>query len=492
MKMKCVALFVALVVAGASFAVGLVQKDDFKLPVYKMPTKAEIAAARPIVSKQMAPFVAKLKRKEMTATEVANKAAQMSAAAASPAEKYLYLRGVVAYAVRDKKYDWAAGPISAIMMQFPDVPDEEVLELTAKASKGVSAKDAPKLFTLQRFVKAKKAYRARPADKKVVRSLAELTALEIAGQPDAFGQIGDPAHGAWKDACALFAKLDGDIGRIAKEELAGGFPLLAHADFWWDYAPQEKNAVWWKRNVSGKLRQRAVRYYLAGLKKLSGADRERAERRIMEHDPKNGRMSIAIYSRNIAVAKELAKEQAMQHNASEENPLEWLLADSMEFSEKDTLKDVVERFEREVFKGQVKINVANQELLKRPLLFGVRLFGTAKDALAMACKQAGCEAEIDADKRKVAIRDGSPFERRIDFSFKSSNTLQDVVAFFEKDVFNGQVKITVADRELLKKAAPRIAASDIKARDALEFICEGIRCKVEINTRAKTVVISKM
>lgn len=162
--------------------------------------------------------------------------------------------------------------------------------------------------------------------------------------------------------------------------------------------------MWSKRSVSGKLRQRAVRYYLAGLKKLSGADRERAERRIMEHDPKNGRMNIAIYSRNIAVAKELAKEQAMQHNASEENP----------------------------------------------------------------------------------------FERRIDFSFKSSNTLQDVVAFFEKDVFNGQVKITVADRELLKKAAPRIAASDIEARKALELICEGIRCKVEINTRAKTVAISKM
>lgn len=491
MKTKCVALFVALVVAGASFAARLVQKDDFKPPVYKMPTKAEIAAARPIVSKQMAPFVAKLKRKEMTAAEVGNKAAQMSAAAASPAEKYLYLRGMVAYAVRDKKYDWAAGAISVIMMQFPDVPDEEVLELTAKASKGVSAKNAPELFTLQRFVKAKKAYRARPADKKVVRSLAELTALEIAGL-HAIGQIGDPAHGAWKDACALFAKLDGDIGRIAKEELAGGFPLLSHADFWWDYAPQEKNAVWWKRNVSGKLRQRAVRYYLAGLKKLSGADRERAERRIMEHDPKNGRMSIALFSRNIAMVKSLQKEEAMQHNASEENPLEWLLADSMEFSKTDTLKDVVERFEREVFKGQVKINVANQELLKRPLLFGVRLFGTAKDALARACKQAGCEAEIDADKRKVAIRDGSPFERRIDFSFKSSNTLQDVVAFFEKDVFNGQVKITVVDRELLKKAAPRIAGSDFEARKALELICEGIRCKVEIDTRAKTVAISKM
>ncbi|MBQ4385020.1 MAG: hypothetical protein II823_03725 [Kiritimatiellae bacterium] len=491
MKMKCVALFMALVVAGASFAAGLVLEDDFKPPVYKMPTKAEIAAARPIVSKQMAPFVVKLKSKEMTATEVGNKASQMSAAAASSAEKYLYLRGVVAYAVRDKKYDWAAGAISGIMMQFPDVPDEEVLELTAKASKGVSAKDAPELFTLQRFVKAKKAYKARPTDKKVIRSLAELTALEIAMPPDAIGQIGGPAHGAWKDACALFAKLDGDIGRIAKEELAGGFSLLSHADFWWDYAPQENNAVWWKRSVGDKLRQRTVKYYLADLEKLSGADRERAERRIMEYDPENGRMTIAAFSGNIAVVKSLQNEEAMQHNASEKNPLEWLLADSMEFSKNDTLKDVVERFEREVFKGQVKINVANQELLKHPL-FRVHLSGTAKDALARACKQAGCEAEIDADKRKVTIRDGSPFERRIDFSFKSSNTLQDVVAFFEKDVFNGQVKITVADAELLKKAAPLVAASDIEAREALELMCESAGCKIEIDTRAKTVAISKM
>lgn len=246
----------------------------YVLPIVAMPTQKEIDEARSFVRELMRPHVEKLRAKSMSATEVGDKAMEYASNADADMQgaKFLFLKGASAYYVQGKAYDKAADAIDAVKEQFADIAPETLLEITTRATKGVSPKTAPRLFALhgeaEMQAKNAKALQAvvrelknRPGDAALIRSQAELTA----------------AAGKWDEALKIFAKLEGGIGKIAQEELDGVANAATLADFWWSYTPHESSA---KKAMS----QRAVMHYRTAIDNgmLDGLKKMLAEQRIAE------------------------------------------------------------------------------------------------------------------------------------------------------------------------------------------------------------------
>lgn len=228
-----------------------------------MPSQDEIVEVQPLVAKLMGPSVAAFKAKKISGSEVGDKALKLAEEAEGEAAKFLCMKGAVTYYVKDKEYDKAAETIEAIMAQFQDIPADMLQGITSSATKGVSAKSAPKLFDIHRMASVKAAgakklkgikaqLRKTPADKDLIRRYAELTA----------------AGGNWEDALQAFAKLGGDIGKMAKSEIEGSMSAAQLAEFWWDYEVQEAGAKDAIRQHSAGLYQSAIdNGELKGLKK---------------------------------------------------------------------------------------------------------------------------------------------------------------------------------------------------------------------------------
>ncbi|MBQ4440196.1 MAG: leucine-rich repeat protein, partial [Kiritimatiellae bacterium] len=184
---------------------------------------------------------------------------------------------------RDKSYDKAADAIDAIVAKFPDIPPEELLEITSSAARNASAKSAARLIAIHRAT-ARKAANAKklrtlrvqlkktPADKDLIRRYAELTA----------------ADGDWGNALKVFARLGGVVGKMAQDELDNSAESSASlAAFWWNYKPIENT-------VAAAIRRHAAAHYQAALDaaELSGLEITLAERRIAEAQPE-GEAQIA-------------------------------------------------------------------------------------------------------------------------------------------------------------------------------------------------------
>ena len=237
-----------------------------------MPTKEELAEARPIVYELMSPFVVKFKQRTMSATEVGDKSLEFADIADTQATKYRFLNAAVSYYVRDKAYDKAADTIESIMKQFPDIAPETLLEMTTRATSGANAKTAPRLFAMYKAAVAQvknadalkaveRELKKKPSDKTLVRRRAELMA----------------AVGKWNAALEIFAGFHGDIGKMAQNEIDGKASAVELADFWWNYDVQEYSA-------QKTMRQHAVSYYRKAIDngELKGLKRALAEKRIDE------------------------------------------------------------------------------------------------------------------------------------------------------------------------------------------------------------------
>ena len=246
----------------------------YVLPIVAMPTQKEIDEARSFVRELMRPHVEKLRAKSMSATEVGDKAMEYASNADADMQgaKFLFLKGASAYYVQGKAYDKAADAIDAVKEQFADIAPETLLELTTRATRVVSQKNAPRLYALhgEAEMQAKNAkalqvvvreLKNRPEDAALIRSQAELTA----------------AAGKWDEALKIFAKFEGGIGKIAQEELDGVANAATLADFWWSYTPHESSA---KKAMS----QRAVMHYRTAIDNgmLDGLKKMLAEQRIAE------------------------------------------------------------------------------------------------------------------------------------------------------------------------------------------------------------------
>lgn len=243
---------------------------------FAMPTEKEQAAVKPLVNELMAPFVKEYKAEKMSGTEVGDKALELAGSAETEAAVFVCMRGAVHYYSRDKAYDKAADAIEAILNKFPDIPPEELLEITSSAARNASAKSAARLIAIHRATARKVAnakklralrvqLKKRPADKDLIRRYAELTA----------------ADGDWENALKAFARLGGDTGKMAQDELDNSADSSAAlAAFWWDYAPVENAAA-------AAIRQHSAAHYQAALDacELTGLAATLAERRIAEAQP---------------------------------------------------------------------------------------------------------------------------------------------------------------------------------------------------------------
>lgn len=272
MKMKNIAFLFAMVAAASAY-----------LPVSAMPTEKEQAAVKPLVNELMAPLVKEYKAKKLSGTEVGDKALELAGSAETEAAVFVCMRGAVHYYSRDKAYDKAADAIEAIMNKFPDIPPEELHEITSSAAKNASPKSASRLIAIHKSAAKKAAVakklktlkaqlKKKPADKDLIRRYAELTA----------------ADGDWERALKAFARLGGDTGKMAQDELDGSAESSAAlAAFWWNYAPAEKAAA-------AAIRQHSAAYYQTALDaaELSGLEITLAERRIAEAQPE-GEAQIA-------------------------------------------------------------------------------------------------------------------------------------------------------------------------------------------------------
>lgn len=243
---------------------------------FAMPTEKEQAAVKPLVNELMAPFVKEYKAEKMSGTEVGDKALELAGSAETEAAVFVCMRGAVHYYSRDKAYDKAADAIEAILNKFPDIPPEELLEITSSAARNAPAKSAARLIAIHKATARKVAnvkklralkvqLKKRPADKDLIRRYAELTAVD----------------GDWDKALKAFARLGGDTGKMAQDELDNSAESSAAlAAFWWDYAPAETAAT-------AAIRQHSAAHYQAALDacELTGLAATLAERRIAEAQP---------------------------------------------------------------------------------------------------------------------------------------------------------------------------------------------------------------
>ena len=239
---------------------------------YAMPSQAELDNVQPLVNELMGPLVKDFKAKKKLAVEVGDGAVELVAEANSDAAKFVLLKGAVSYYARAKAYDKAADTIESIMELVPDIPPKALYEISSKAAAGATVKNAPRLVALNksaqkraavasRLASVKKQLRSTPADLKLIRQHAELLA----------------AMGKWETALAEFAKLSGEIGKMATADADAMGEGTELADFWWNYTPTASEAKDAIRSHAASLYQKALDHG-----ELDGLKRTLAERRIAE------------------------------------------------------------------------------------------------------------------------------------------------------------------------------------------------------------------
>ena len=240
-----------------------------KHDVVTMPTKEEMAKVQPIVNNLMAPLIGKYRIGKMSASEVADGAMAFVAEAEDVAAKFILLRGAVHYYTMGRKYDRAADAVEEIMKLVPDIPPADLSAITSKAMSGASKRNAPRLAALDKLAKYRAAMavrlkslereiKAKPQDIRLKRACAELLA----------------ATGDWNAALGEFAKLDGEIGKMAAAESDGPGENVTFADFWWSYTPLVKDVQDAIRSHAAKLYGKALdNGELSGLKKTLAAKR---------------------------------------------------------------------------------------------------------------------------------------------------------------------------------------------------------------------------
>ena len=249
-----------------------------------MPSQKELSEAQPIVNELMGPFAKDYKAKKKTAAEVGDRAMEFVAEANTQAAKFVLLKGAVHYYALAKEYDKAADAIESIMKLVPDLPPKALYEITSKAVSSVTAKTAPRLFDLNKSAKDRmtvatrlkaieKDLRSTPADLKLVRMHAELTA----------------AAGNWDEALEEFAKLGGAIGQMAKAESESTGTSAELADFWWSYKPTVSEA-------KDSIRKHSASFYRKAMDngELDGLKKAVAEKRIAEMESQSPGTNAAM------------------------------------------------------------------------------------------------------------------------------------------------------------------------------------------------------
>ena len=233
------------------------------------PTKQELAEARPLVAELMNPVLTEYKNKTRTAAEVAEASIQFSESAKGEAVKYLFLRGAVGYYIKDGNFGKAADTIEQIKTNIKGVPPSDIADIISSALSKEDARKAPRLNSQLQLAQAQ--VRASKDSRRLQAQLRQVkTGPVLCQYAETLALLGD-----WKRALVEFAKVDGEVGRLAKGDADGTAGAAELGDFWWDY----------KTSYTGgepAFRERAANYYRKAIAdgKLDGLKRTLVEQRL--------------------------------------------------------------------------------------------------------------------------------------------------------------------------------------------------------------------
>ena len=234
-----------------------------------MPTRQEIANTRPLVAELMAPAMAEYKAKTKTAVDVADTSVAFAESAKDEATRFLFLRGAVGFYIKGGEYGKAADTVEKLKANVKDVPPSEIADVISGALGRENARKSPRLYSqlqlAQTQVKAAKdvrrlATQLKQVDTEALRSqYAEALALS----------------GDWKKAIAEFAKVGGNIGKMAQKDADGTGKSEDLGDFWWNYKASY---------VGGEpaFKDRAANYYRKAISEgqLDGLKKTLVEQRL--------------------------------------------------------------------------------------------------------------------------------------------------------------------------------------------------------------------
>lgn len=233
------------------------------------PTKQELAEVRPLVAELMNPVLAEYKNKTKSAKDVAQTSVQFSESTKREAVKYLFLCEAVGYYVKDGDFGKAADTVEQLKANVKGVPPSDIVDIISSALGRENARRAPRLNSQLQLAQAQ--VRATKDSRRLQTQLRQVKTGSVLRQyAETLALLGD-----WKRALAEFAKVNGEVGRLAKADADGTASAAELGDFWWDY----------KTSYSGGeviFRDRAADYYRKAIAdgKIDGLKRTLVEQRL--------------------------------------------------------------------------------------------------------------------------------------------------------------------------------------------------------------------
>ena len=247
-------VLVAMAVAGTAFA---------------MPTKKELAEARPLVAELMEPIMDAHRSKAKSAAGVAESALKFAEAAESEAARYLFLRGAIAFYVKGGEFGKAADTVDALKAKVKNVPPSEIADVISSAFAREDLRKAPRLAAQLALAQAQA--KASRDVHLLSEQLKRISTDHIRSQyAESLAITGD-----WKAALAEFEKVSGVVGKMAKADADGTAATSALGDFWWAFETAYQGA-------ECVFRERAANYYRKAIAEgsLDGLKRTLVEQRL--------------------------------------------------------------------------------------------------------------------------------------------------------------------------------------------------------------------
>ena len=193
--------------------------------VCAMPTKQEIADARPLVAELMAPAMAELKAKTKTPAEIADVSVGFAESAKSEAERYIFLRSAIGCYIRSGEFGKAADAVDALKGKVKDIPPSDVADTISAALGRENARKAPRLNSQLQLAQAQ--VRAAKESRKLLSRLRQVKTDPVLRQYAETLAL----QGNWKGALAEFSKASGEVGKMAKADADGTAGAVELGDF---------------------------------------------------------------------------------------------------------------------------------------------------------------------------------------------------------------------------------------------------------------------
>ena len=245
------------------------------------PAREALVTAEKSVQQAMQGDIQALKAREITRSEVADRALSYAEKAESDAEKILLYKGAFNEYVKAGAFDKALAAVNALCGQYPDMPAQYKTTLLANALRAVPRKNGGSLYRLLDETKALAAAEAR------LKTLEPMRARKTDDRAFQL-ELGEllAVKGDWQQALPAFARSSDDkAAAYARSERDGAVTLDA-ANFWWEYRGRDKASPLPARNFRGHALDIYGRAMCMG--EVKGLSAITVDRRIAEYESEYG------------------------------------------------------------------------------------------------------------------------------------------------------------------------------------------------------------